>query len=936
MYKKYLLSMLAFMIVLCFSSSVNAQQILDSANVLYIDNTSDNNTGTIGTFMNDPKYREFPQTQVTPAQTDIYGFWSNNSATFWWGGNSRRASRFGSGNNTGAHVHWYCTVYEPGYYLVYHNMWSGNSTTNAYVKFYRFGEPEPVDSFRYNMLENNVIVFSGLVNGQPTYTTSQASSWKPLGIVQLFPSDSALTVEIGLDSLSGNTLRADAIALVRSTQNGPDLEFGSRRFTRVYTNTATGDTIWRESFYKDRARLDFAETTFKGNIFTDKKIPLYNLGSAPLIVSGFATQTNRFSVVTPAPFTIPPGGKQEIILRFDPLGEEVTNDTLTIFSNDALEPEATLPIYGVGINYNFILNASAGGQEPHWNVPAPGGIYEEVGAFLNSTATPWPYPIPGGNLFSRVNTGSDPNIAVFYKFNVPDSLTGSSFFLEYSGPAGSSNAAQNVTADVVTPFYVNPDPALGDTQRVTNINTRAVTTANLWVRFGGNKVFTLNGGGETVVRMTNPNQGADLLRADLLRVRLVPIAPTISTSLDDKIPPRLLNFGSVSIYDSIRLAQFNYQRNFIVGSNGETPLRIDTMYLRGGGTVSIVNLPTFPVTLPAIDGELNVVVQFLPDSIRLYADTLVIVSNDPDDTLITVRISGQGVGTGITVDDSDPTTYIFPPDVQPWTGAPDPLNMDKWYLVSGSGVNLTRMFAYIYFNPPTGLQTLEWYPDIPRKPGSTTDEPDSFDVYVQIPVNSPNSSPRALYRINHFNGTTDTVISQLNRTLNNGKIPLGRYTFLRGGRDSHGSGTVYGSVYLINDTALVSAYYQDSLVNTARQDSFLIRADALILEQAGVVGIFEPDFVPMEYSLSQNYPNPFNPTTQIRYTLPQISNVQLKIYDVLGREIKTLVNKEQLPGAYRVEWDGTNNYGVQVSSGIYIYRLVAGKFVQSKKMMFLK
>jgi hypothetical protein len=755
-------------------------------------------------------------------------------------------------------------------------------------------------------------------------------------MVELFPSDSALTVEIGLDSLSGNTLRCDAIALVRSTQTGPDLEFGNRRFTRVYTDAATLDTIWRESFYKDRARLDFSETTFKYGVYTDKKVMLYNYGSADLIVTGFSTQTNRFSVATATPFAIPAGGKQEITVRFDPFGEESTEDTITIFSNDVLEPEATLPVKGIGINYNFILNASAGGAEPHWNVPPPGGIYEEVGAFLNSTATPWPYPIPGGNLASRVNTGADPNIGVFYRFNIPDTLFGS-YFLEYSGPAGSSNAAQNATVDVVTPLYVNPDPALGDTQRVTNINLRGVQTNFLWVRFGGNKVFSLNGGGETVVRMTNPNQGTDLLRADLLRVRLVPIVPTITTSLDDKIPPKLLNFGSVSIYDSVRLSEFNYQKSFTVSSNGETPLRIDTIYLRTANKLSILNLPTFPLTLPAIDGALNLVLEFLPDSIRIFNDSLVIKSNDPDDTLYTILVSGQGVGTGLTVDDSDPTTYIFPSDVQNWVGAPDPANLDKWYLVPGSGINLTRLLAYIYFNPPTGLQTVEWYPDLPRKPGSTTDEPDSFEVFVQIPVSSTNSTPRALYRINHMNGTTDTVISQYDRTLNDGKIPLGRYNFLRGGRDSHGSGTIYGSVYLINDTALVSAYYQDSLVNRARQDSFLIRADALILEQAGApVGIFEPSYIPIEYSLSQNYPNPFNPVTQIRYTLPQLANVQLKIYDILGREVKTLINSEQPAGAYRVEWNGTNNYGTQVSSGMYIYRMVAGKFVQTKKMMFLK
>ncbi len=264
--------------------------------------------------------------------------------------------------------------------------------------------------------------------------------------------------------------------------------------------------------------------------------------------------------------------------------------------------------------------------------------------------------------------------------------------------------------------------------------------------------------------------------------------------------------------------------------------------------------------------------------------------------------------------------------------------MDKWYRITGQGgINQTRLFAYIYFNPPTGLQTVEWYPDFPRKPGSITDEPDSFDVFVQIPINSTNSTPRARYRINHFNGVTDTIISQFNRTLNNGKIPLGRYTFLRGGRDSHGSGTVYGSVYLLNDTALVTQFYQDSLVNTARRDSHLVRADALILEQAGTpVGIFEPLYIPVEYSLSQNYPNPFNPVTQIRYTLPQNTNVQLKIYDILGREVKTLVNSEQPAGGYIVEWNGTNNFNTQVSSGMYIYRIVAGKFVQTKKMMFLK
>ena len=101
-------------------------------------------------------------------------------------------------------------------------------------------------------------------------------------------------------------------------------------------------------------------------------------------------------------------------------------------------------------------------------------------------------------------------------------------------------------------------------------------------------------------------------------------------------------------------------------------------------------------------------------------------------------------------------------------------------------------------------------------------------------------------------------------------------------------------------------------------------------------GVDEEVINPDINSLEQNYPNPFNPVTQICYTLPQLSNVQLKIYDILGREVKTLVNSEQPAGAYRLEWNGSNNFGSQVASGMYIYRIIAGKFVQTKKMMFLK
>jgi uncharacterized lipoprotein YddW (UPF0748 family) len=103
------------------------------------------------------------------------------------------------------------------------------------------------------------------------------------------------------------------------------------------------------------------------------------------------------------------------------------------------------------------------------------------------------------------------------------------------------------------------------------------------------------------------------------------------------------------------------------------------------------------------------------------------------------------------------------------------------------------------------------------------------------------------------------------------------------------------------------------------------------------VPIMSDGGIPTEFFLSQNYPNPFNPTTTILFSLPQQGRVELRIYDMLGREVATLLDgKEINPGNYRVQWNGRNQYGESVATGIYFYRIVAGGFIQSKKMILLK
>jgi hypothetical protein len=101
---------------------------------------------------------------------------------------------------------------------------------------------------------------------------------------------------------------------------------------------------------------------------------------------------------------------------------------------------------------------------------------------------------------------------------------------------------------------------------------------------------------------------------------------------------------------------------------------------------------------------------------------------------------------------------------------------------------------------------------------------------------------------------------------------------------------------------------------------------------SGLSDIGDEAALPTEYSLTQNYPNPFNPSTKIEYSLPVEGNVTLKIFNILGQEVRTLINNELTnAGKYTVTFDASS-----LPSGIYIYRLQAGNFSSNKKMILVK
>jgi hypothetical protein len=104
-----------------------------------------------------------------------------------------------------------------------------------------------------------------------------------------------------------------------------------------------------------------------------------------------------------------------------------------------------------------------------------------------------------------------------------------------------------------------------------------------------------------------------------------------------------------------------------------------------------------------------------------------------------------------------------------------------------------------------------------------------------------------------------------------------------------------------------------------------------IIRNTLITNVNDQQASPSEFQLSQNYPNPFNPSTKIKYSIPQSSNVELKIYDLLGNEMETLVNEEKVVGTYEIKW-----YAQNLPSGVYFYQLKAGQFIETKKMLLLK
>lgn len=148
--------------------------------------------------------------------------------------------------------------------------------------------------------------------------------------------------------------------------------------------------------------------------------------------------------------------------------------------------------------------------------------------------------------------------------------------------------------------------------------------------------------------------------------------------------------------------------------------------------------------------------------------------------------------------------------------------------------------------------------------------------------------------------------------------------------DGTGNGIVTGCFY---DT---THFGGTTLVSSGSSDIYIAMLGA---GGTGITGFDGGSAVPRSSRLWQNYPNPFSPTTSITFGVAPAAGgaaVNLKIYDVCGREVRTLVDERKTPGTYAVVWDGQNDADLEVSSGVYFYRLKSGSFVQTRKMLLIR
>jgi len=402
-------------------------------------------------------------------------------------------------------------------------------------------------------------------------------------------------------------------------------------------------------------------------------------------------------------------------------------------------------------------------------------------------------------------------------------------------------------------------------------------------------------------------------------------AANIVTSFDS------INVGIVRIGTTAH----NVLRIFNIGNDSLHISEIKFLYT----DTSVLKLNVDSIMLNYPD-SVDIDVAFSPDSIGLFEDTLRIISNDPDEPVkyITFRGGGAHYIYGDPSEDGSVSSYDASLILQ------RVVNLVGFSLYQDSAADVSGNGFVGSFDASLVLQyTAGFLMQFPVGQGLMFKTPsENIEAVIRNDTQKAQESKQVAFSL--IAGNAGEVYSsegiiRYDPSLLKFRELVTESNILITTSDQTGilKFAIASPVNLSGRERLVTFVF-DILKKSGKQSKIVV--DKLLLNETAVEVdeiVFETGkMIPEDYFMDQNYPNPFNPETTIRYGIPENGKVVIKIFNILGQEIKTLVDREQKAGYYEVKWRGLNKNNQRVGSGVYIYVIKVNSFIKIKRMVFLK
>jgi hypothetical protein len=322
-----------------------------------------------------------------------------------------------------------------------------------------------------------------------------------------------------------------------------------------------------------------------------------------------------------------------------------------------------------------------------------------------------------------------------------------------------------------------------------------------------------------------------------------------------------------------------------VSNVGTAPLTVNS--ITSDQEAYQITSPTFPRTIQP-GASINAVVAFQPVLEESVSGTLLVDNDDPDESTILIPVTGYGVAPSIMTVQGG---FGNQGDV----AAQVPIAMENQ-------VDVVSVEFVLGF--PDGILT----------------------PMAAIPTERSNAMETFQVDLSYDVGKSKLTIVGLTQSIPAGIGSIAKLAFRVAADAPNGE-------YPLTLSEVTATDIHGSEVSFVLQDSFFIIGPVGLEESVGNIDL------PRRYALSQNYPNPFNPETEIGYQIPDRkapAHITLRVFNVLGQEVRALVNEVKKPGYYMVSWNGTDALGQEVPSGVYLYRLETVEFVDTKKMILAR